>query len=99
MESRDQAQVAGKTHNAGRFDDGREAARAFDTAARRLRPQGKAHGGKADNNWLRLNFPTAEEKVFAAQQGRRGDGFVAKDPAVEMKAESPKQAVAKYMYM
>jgi hypothetical protein len=59
----------GETQQVGRFDDEQEAARAFDTAARRLRPQGEAHGGRAGKNWLRLNFPTAEEEAFAEGAG------------------------------
>ena len=60
---------AGKQENLGQFLDEQEAARAFDAAARRLRPQGEAHGVKSGRNWLRLNFPTVEEEGFAAQQG------------------------------
>ena len=43
---------------------------AYDEAARRLRPKGEVHGGRAGkNNWLRLNFPTAEEEAFAQGEG------------------------------
>jgi len=60
----------GTDHHTGYFDDEQEAARAFDAAARRLRPQGKAHGGRASNNkWQRLNNPTAAEKAFAKGEG------------------------------
>ena len=52
----------------GRFDDEHEAARAFDAAARRLRPKGKAPGGRSGTKWLRLNFPTAAD-AYAARQG------------------------------
>ena len=38
-------------------------------AARRLRPTGEAHGWQSRNNWLRVNFPTAEEEAFAEDEG------------------------------
>lgn len=44
----------------------------YDTAARRLRPDGEAHGGRSGTHWQRLNFPTAEEAAFAAQRRSRG---------------------------
>ena len=49
----------------GTFVDEQEAARAFDEAARRLRPKGQAHGHRSVRHWQRLNFPTAAEKAFA----------------------------------
>ena len=54
-------------HLGGSFDNEEEAARAFDDAARRLRPEGRAHGvgTKDGKRWLRLNFPTAAEEAFA----------------------------------
>ena len=60
-----------KNHHLGSFDDEEEAARAFDAPARRLRPKGKAHGGRAgaSTNWQRLNFPTAAEEAFAKGEG------------------------------
>jgi hypothetical protein len=51
----------GKRQHLGSFDDEHEAARAFDTAARRLRGD-EAHGGQAGSNWLRLNFPTEDDR-------------------------------------
>jgi hypothetical protein len=57
-----QAQIrhGGKEHYLGCFGHEREAARAVDTAARRLRGD-DAHGGRAGTNWNRLNFPTDTE--------------------------------------
>ena len=53
------------------FDDEQDAARAFDGAARRLRPKGKVHSGRSGSTWQRLNFPTAREQayMYAVQQG------------------------------
>ena len=56
-------------HSLGSFDDDQDAARAFDVAARRLRPAGKAHGGRSGTHRQRLNLPTAREEAYAAQQG------------------------------
>jgi hypothetical protein len=58
----------GKDQRLGRFDDEREAARAVDTAARRLRGE-DAHGGLSGSQWLRLNFPTEEEVKRAKDRG------------------------------
>lgn len=74
----------GTHNNFGYFDSEQEAATAFDEAARRLRPQGQAHGGWSNGqhgwakgqNWLRLNFPTAAEKAYAAQQGMPSADFL-----------------------
>jgi hypothetical protein len=54
----------------GSFDDEQEAARAVDTAARRLRGE-HAHGGRAGSKskWLRLNFPTKREAGRAKALG------------------------------
>jgi hypothetical protein len=64
------AQIAhdGKKQHLGCFDDEREAARAVDTAARRLRGE-NAHGGRSGNNWYRLNFPTEAEVKRAKDRG------------------------------
>jgi hypothetical protein len=59
----------GKQQHLGCFDDEQEAARAVDTAARRLRGE-DAHGGRGGNkNWLRLNFPTEGEVKQAHERG------------------------------
>ena len=62
----------GTRHCLGTFVDEHEAARAYDTAARRLRPEGEAHGGRSGHTgsmWRRLNFPTAAEESFAEGEG------------------------------
>jgi hypothetical protein len=52
----------GKKQHLGTFDDEHEAARAVDTAARRLRGE-DAHGGRTGKNRNRLspNFPSKQE--------------------------------------
>ena len=57
-----------KLQHLGRSDDENEAARAADTAARRLRGE-HAHGGRSGQNWVRLNFPTEAEVKRAKQRG------------------------------
>ena len=77
----------GAQHCLGLFDDEREAARAFDDEARRLRPTGKAHGGRAGTQqWHRLNFPTATEQVYAAQQGIPAVGSLKEKSAMKASA-------------
>jgi hypothetical protein len=58
----------GKKQHLGYFDHEREAAQAFDTAARRLRGD-DAHGGRAGQRWNRLNFPSEEEVKRAEERG------------------------------
>jgi hypothetical protein len=61
-------QHGGKTQYLGLFVDERDAARAVDTAARRLRGD-NAHGGRVGVHWLRLNFPTEGEVKTAKDRG------------------------------
>ena len=59
----------GKNQHLGSFDDEHDAARAVDTAARRLRGE-DAHGGRSGGrNWWRLNFPTDREAKRAQERG------------------------------
>eukprot|EP01046_Picozoa_sp_COSAG06_P060180 COSAG06_NODE_12713_length_1339_cov_6.925806_1_plen_403_part_00 len=58
----------GKDQHLGYFDDDHEAARAVDTAARRLRGE-DAQGGRSGKNWRRLNFPTESEVKSAQERG------------------------------
>jgi hypothetical protein len=61
----------GKQQHLGNFDDEREAARAFDTAARRLGGE-DSHGGRAGGKqWLRLNFPSKREAARAVDTAAR----------------------------
>jgi hypothetical protein len=57
-----------KQHRLGCFDDEREAARAFDMAARQLQGDA-AHSEKVGTKRLRLNFPTEEEVKRAKEKG------------------------------
>eukprot|EP01046_Picozoa_sp_COSAG06_P003816 COSAG06_NODE_152_length_21942_cov_4.593234_17_plen_487_part_00 len=76
----------------GCFDDEREAARAVDTAARRLRGE-DAHCGRAGNNWLRLNFPTEGEVKRAQQRG----ALLTEEDKAEAVAASEQQGPSKFV--
>ena len=54
----------GEMQYLGYFDGEREAVRAVDTAARRLRGE-DAHGGRSGRHWLRLSFPSKREAARA----------------------------------
>eukprot|EP01046_Picozoa_sp_COSAG06_P008169 COSAG06_NODE_410_length_16089_cov_9.968793_15_plen_519_part_00 len=82
----------GKQQHLGSFDDEREAARAVDTAARRLRGE-DAHGGRAGTNWLRLNFPTEGEVKRAKERGML---LTEEDKAVAV-AASERQGPSKFV--
>jgi len=84
----------GKMQRLGCFDDEREAARAVDTAARRLRGD-DAHGRRAGNgSWLRVNFPT-EEEVKRAKD--RGALLTKEDKAAAAAAVSDQQGPSKFV--
>ena len=82
----------GTRHVLGYFHDEHEAARAFDTAARRLRGE-DAHGGRSGTNWNRLNFPTEGEVRRAVE---RGAVLTAEDRAAAV-AASEQQGPSKFV--
>ena len=53
----------------GAFPTELAAAQAYDAEARKLRPNGQAHGARVGTHWLRVNFPTPREEAYAARQG------------------------------
>ena len=53
----------------GAFPTELAAAQAYDAEARKMRPNGQAHGARVGTHWLRVNFPTAREDAYAARQG------------------------------
>ena len=81
-----------KQHVLGHFDDERVAARAFDTAARRLRGD-DAHGGRAGRNWLRLNFPSKREAGRAQTLGMTQPEQKKRKPAAKKAPAKKKEAV------
>lgn len=86
--------VAGSVQHDGKlcflkhFYEEKEAAHAFDAAARRLRTEGQAHGGRAGTNWWRLNFPDDVQKDFAVQQGIPSSTSLAALPSSKVKGVS-----------
>jgi hypothetical protein len=81
-----------KQHVLGHFDDERVAARAFDTAARRLRGD-DAHGGRAGRNWFRLNFPSKREAGRAQTLGMTQPEQKKRKPAAKKAPAKKKEAV------
>jgi hypothetical protein len=82
-----------KDQHLGSFDDEREAARAVDTAARRLRGE-DAHGGRlGTGQWLRLNFPTEGEVKTAQDRG----ALLTKEDKVAAAAVSDRQGPSKFV--
>ena len=87
----------GKKQHLGSFDDEQEAARAVDTAARRLRGQ-NAHGGRAGTNWLRLNFPSKREVARAKALGMPAARYrLTDEDKAEAVAESEQQGPSKFV--
>jgi hypothetical protein len=82
-----------KEQSLGRFDDEREAARAVDTAARRLRGE-DAHGGRGGRNkWLHLNFPTEGEVKRAQERG----ALLTEEDKIVAAAASERQGPSKFV--
>ena len=84
----------GNRQHLGSFDDEHEAARAVDTAARRLWC-GDAHGRRAGNgtNWHRLNFPTAGEVKRAHKRG----ALLTQEDKAAAAAASERQGPSKFV--
>jgi hypothetical protein len=81
----------GKNFYLGCFTDEQDAAEAFDAKARELRGEQRAHGGRSGPNWWRLNFPTAQEEAYAAEQG-----MPTNRPTDEENAEREKKAAEQH---
>jgi hypothetical protein len=82
----------GKDQHLGSFNDEREAARAVDTAARRLRGE-DAHGGRSGKGWHRLNFPTEEEMKRAQERG----ALLTEEDKAAAAAASERQGPSKFV--
>ena len=63
------AKLKHSTRRLGLFATELAAAQAYDAEARKLRPNGQAHGLRVGCHWQRVNFPTAREEAYAARQG------------------------------
>ena len=85
----------GKKIHLGSFHGEQDAAKAYDAKARELRGGQQAHGGRSGTQWLRLNFPTAQEQAYAAEQGMLTHEEYAEREAMAAKTSAEeKQSIA-----